>query len=96
MFSPLRPTVPGYALEALGAIGAEWEEGRDGVTLVLLPGDSEIRRVTFEPEVAREERQADLVAHGSRFLEILTEAGCRRSSGRRRPWPARTGCAPSG
>jgi hypothetical protein len=78
MLHNLRVSVDSYVREALGRASAEWEEHPDGVISVLLPGEPELKRVTFEPEVAREEKDVELAAYGSRFLEALAETGARR------------------
>ncbi len=78
MFHSLRLPVQDFVHESLDRIGAEREETPDGVMEVLLPGEADLRRVTFEPEVAREEKGAELAAHGGRFLETLAEIGLRR------------------
>ncbi len=71
-------TVPSFVREALGLAGAEWDEPEAGVLEVLLPGSVELRRVTFEPEIAREERETELAAHGSPFVEALAGLGFAR------------------
>ena len=71
MFSDLRLATPELVREILTAVGAEWEDQPEGVALVMLPGQPELRRITFESEVAREDSQAELAIQGSRFLEDL-------------------------
>lgn len=74
----LRLPVSAFLREAFGHLGAEWEETPDGVMLALLPGDPDIRRITLDPEVAREEPGVDLAAPGSRVVEGLARRGLAR------------------
>ena len=78
MFDRLPLPLAEFVREALTRSGGEWEEDADGVLLAMLPGEPDFRRITFEPEVAREEAGVELAIHGSRLVEALAEAGLAR------------------
>lgn len=71
MFEGLRPSAEEFVREVLPGLGAEWEEGSDGATWIMLPGEAELRRITFESELAREDPGVEWAGYGSRFLEGL-------------------------
>lgn len=71
VFEGSRPSAEQFVREVLPAMGAEWEEGRDGITWVMLPGEAELRRLTFESELAREDPEVEWIGYGSRFIEDL-------------------------
>ncbi len=73
---PLPP--PAFVREALDLAGAESDDSSGDVLEVLLPGAANLERVTFEPDVAREERGVELAAQGSRFFEKLLQLGLGR------------------
>jgi hypothetical protein len=71
MFDGSRPSVEEFIREVLPAVGADSEAGSDGATWVMLPGEPELRRITFESEAAREEPEMEWAGHGSRFVDDL-------------------------
>jgi hypothetical protein len=73
---PLPP--PAFVREALHLAGAESDDSSGDVLEVLLPGAASLERVTFEPDVAREERGVELAFQGSRFLDALIQLGLGR------------------
>jgi hypothetical protein len=75
-FLPDRPAPPSTFLrEALDCAEAVWEESEDGILEILLPGEPELRRATFEPEIVREEPGVELVGPGSPLVEALARRG---------------------
>lgn len=71
MFRDLRVPLAQFVRETLGTLGAEWEEGAEGISWALLPGEIDLRCLTFEREVAQEDPKTELVAYGSPFIEKL-------------------------
>lgn len=71
-------SVGDFVREALTLAGAEWDEPEPDIVEALLPDSGDLRRATFEPEIAREEKGTEIAAHGSPFVEDLARLGLSR------------------
>lgn len=76
------PSLREHALETLSCCGAAYGQVEDGLFEALLPeslsarlGLPESWLFTFDPEIASERRDADLLAFGSPLLDTLLEVG---------------------
>ncbi|MBI4569847.1 MAG: hypothetical protein HY719_15755 [Planctomycetes bacterium] len=78
MLDRLRPSMEEFVHDALDQAGAVWETGPDGVTSVLWESEASLRRITLEPEIAREDSGVDLVASGSPVFDSLARFGLGR------------------
>ncbi len=71
MFENHRVSLPEFVSQILRTTGGDFEEQADGTTLVMLAQQQKFRRITYEPEIAREDKEVELVASGSLFFEEL-------------------------
>jgi hypothetical protein len=71
MFENSRVSLPEFVCQTLRTTGGDSEEQGDGTTLVMMPEHQKLRRIAYDVEIAREEKEVELVASGSPFFEEL-------------------------